>query len=48
MQPFSSGSATAHCVSMYMCCWLGREYLSMHIAKSDHAPGLVHTAETLT
>ena len=27
MPPFSSGSATEHCVSMYMCCWLGSWYL---------------------
>ena len=29
MPPPSAGSATAHCVSMYMCCWLGSEYLRM-------------------
>ena len=29
MPPPSASSATAHCVSMYMCCWLGSEYLHM-------------------
>ena len=33
MPPLSSGSATEHCVSMYMCCWLGSQYL--HEPKKD-------------
>ena len=39
MPPSSSGSATAHCVSMYMCCWLGREYLWMHFNIFESAAG---------